>query len=158
MTADSAAPPTGAAPQAPRSYLYLEPGPLQQTGNPLDVAISGDAFFVVQGPNGPLYTRNGSFELGPGGELRTRGGGYPVAGAITVPPDAGTVTVGSDGTVVPTGRSSASSSWPVSTVLNPCAVSVPRSLPATLRELLPKIASGSNKDSGRGRTCNRSKK
>jgi flagellar basal body rod protein FlgG len=85
-----------------QSYLRLEPGPFQMTTNPLDLAISGDAFFVVEGPNGPLYTRNGSFELSPGGELRTRGGGYRVSGqggAITVPVDAGPVTVGADGTV-----------------------------------------------------------
>jgi flagellar basal-body rod protein FlgF len=96
------------ATQAPRSYLYLESGPLQQTNNPLDVAVSGDAFFVVQGPNGPLYTRNGSFELGPGGDLRTRGGGYSVSGqggAIAVPPDAANITIGTDGTVTANGNS-----------------------------------------------------
>ncbi len=84
------------------SYLYLEPGPLQQTNNPLDVAIHGDAFFVLQGPNGPLYTRNGSFERGPGGELQTRGGGYRVSsqgGGLSIPADAGNITMEPDGTI-----------------------------------------------------------
>jgi flagellar basal-body rod protein FlgF len=88
--------------QPPSSYLHLEPGALQQTNNPLDFAVSGSAFFVVEGPNGPLYTRNGSFELGPGGELRTRGGGYRVSGqggVLTVPPSASDIVVASDGTV-----------------------------------------------------------
>jgi flagellar basal-body rod protein FlgF len=88
------------------SFVYFEPGPLQQTNNPLDLAVSGNAFFVVEGPNGPMYTRNGSFEQGPGGELRTRGGGYRVSGeggAITIPPDAASLTVGSDGTITANG-------------------------------------------------------
>src|SRR4029077_17277827 len=92
--------------QLPRSYTYFEQGPLQHTHNPLDFAVSGDTFFVVEGPNGPLYTRNGSFELSPGGELQTRDGGYRVSGqggAITVPLDAGPITVGSDGTVTANG-------------------------------------------------------
>src|SRR5438270_814732 len=49
----------GAPSQSTRTYLYVEQGVLQQTGNPLDLAVSGDAFFVVEGPGGPLYTRNG---------------------------------------------------------------------------------------------------
>jgi flagellar basal-body rod protein FlgF len=89
------------------SYLYLDPGPLQQTNNSLDVAVHGDAFFVVQGPNGPLYTRNGSFELGPGNKLQTRGGGYPVAGSggnpISIPLDAGNLTIDADGTIYANG-------------------------------------------------------
>jgi flagellar basal-body rod protein FlgF len=98
--------PTATGSPAP-SFLYLDPGPIQQTNNPLDFALSGDAFFVVQGPNGPLYTRNGSFEIGPGGKLQTRGGGYVVNGtnnAITIPADAGSnVNVGSDGTITANG-------------------------------------------------------
>jgi flagellar basal body rod protein FlgG len=90
----------------PQSYTYFEQGPLQQTNNPLDFAVSGNTFFVVEGPNGPLYTRNGSFEVTPTGELRTRGGGYRVSGqggAITVPVDSGPIVVGSDGTITANG-------------------------------------------------------
>ena len=84
------------------SYTHFEPGPLERTQNPLDVAIVGDAFFVVDGPNGPLYTRNGGFELNASGQLQTRGGGYLVrgqGGPITMPANATQITVGSDGTI-----------------------------------------------------------
>jgi flagellar basal-body rod protein FlgF len=41
----------------------MEQGPIAMTGNPLDVALEGDGFFMVEGPNGPLYTRDGAFTL-----------------------------------------------------------------------------------------------
>jgi flagellar basal-body rod protein FlgF len=105
-SAGNTAPPPS-APSALGTYLHLESGPLQQTANPLDFAIDGSAFFVVEGPNGPLYTRNGAFELGPSGDLRTRGGGYAVTGdggAITVPLDTAAITVATDGTVTANGN------------------------------------------------------
>ena len=40
-------------------------GAVQATGNPLDVAIGGDGFLVVQSPNGERYTRNGAIQIGP---------------------------------------------------------------------------------------------
>jgi flagellar basal body rod protein FlgG len=92
--------------QPPSSYVRQEQGTLQQTNNPFDMAISGTPFFVVEGPNGPLYTRNGGFELGPGGTLQTRGGGYRVSGqggALTIPPEATTISVASDGTITANG-------------------------------------------------------
>jgi flagellar basal-body rod protein FlgF len=97
-------PPETASAQRPPSYQYFEPGAVQQTGNSLDLAVHGNAFFVVQGPNGPLYTRNGSFERGADGALQTRGGGYRVGG-ITLPNDGGTITVAPDGTVSANGAS-----------------------------------------------------
>ncbi|HVY58790.1 MAG TPA: flagellar basal-body rod protein FlgF [Xanthobacteraceae bacterium] len=54
-------------------------GPVEQTGNPLDVAIDGDAFLVVQTPNGERYTRNGALKLNSAGELVTSEG-YQVLG------------------------------------------------------------------------------
>ncbi len=77
-------------------------GELRQTGNPLDLALSGDGFFAIDTPRGTRYTRAGDFQLDAGGRIvnpdgftaRARGGG-----AITVPPGAGQVTVGADGTV-----------------------------------------------------------
>ena len=50
-------------------------GSLEQTGNPLDVAIEGKGFFVVNGPKGPLYTRNGNLKILASGELAS-GDGY----------------------------------------------------------------------------------
>jgi flagellar basal-body rod protein FlgF len=57
----------------------LSQGPIRQTGNPLDVAIDGEAFFVVRTPQGDRYTRNGSFQINPTGQLTTTEG-HPVLG------------------------------------------------------------------------------
>jgi len=54
-------------------------GLLEQTGNPLDLAISGNAYFVVQTPRGERYTRNGGFQINAAGELITTEG-YRVQG------------------------------------------------------------------------------
>ncbi len=43
------------------SWIDFSPGAIQHTGNPLDVAIDGKGYFVVQTPRGERYTRNGSF-------------------------------------------------------------------------------------------------
>jgi flagellar basal body rod protein FlgG len=78
------------------------PGQLQHTGRPLDVALRGDGFFVLEGPRGPVYTRNGVFELNGSGELRSmsgmavRGSG----GRITIPPDASQIIIRPDGSIV----------------------------------------------------------
>lgn len=98
----------GRAPGAsgPQSFTHYNSGPLEQTQNPLDVAIVGDAFFVVAGPNGPLYTRNGGFELNGAGQLQTRGGGYPLlgqSGPLRVPANSSQIVIGSDGTVAANG-------------------------------------------------------
>jgi flagellar basal body rod protein FlgG len=45
----------------------------------MDFALSGKGFFVVQGPTGPLYTRNGNFRMSPSGNVTTSDG-YPVLG------------------------------------------------------------------------------
>ena len=44
-------------------------GPVQTTGNPLDIAISGEGFFSVETPRGERYTRSGRFSLGPNGSV-----------------------------------------------------------------------------------------
>jgi flagellar basal-body rod protein FlgF len=54
-------------------------GPIQITGNPLDVALDGDAFLVVQSPRGERYTRNGALQINATGQLVTNEG-YPVLG------------------------------------------------------------------------------
>jgi flagellar basal-body rod protein FlgF len=84
-----------------RGFSNFQTGPVQHTGNPFDVALTGDGFFVVQGPQGPLYTRNGTFTLTNGGELRTQDGRQVLgtAGPITLPENAQEITVGRDGTI-----------------------------------------------------------
>lgn len=57
-----------------KQWTDFSQGVLAPTGNPLDVALSGKGFFVVNGPAGPLYTRNGSFQLSPSGQLTTSEG------------------------------------------------------------------------------------
>jgi len=52
--------------------LSMAQGALEQTGNPLDLAIEGQGFFMVQTPNGVRYTRDGSFHRAPNGQLVTR--------------------------------------------------------------------------------------
>src|SRR5262249_59917473 len=53
----------------------MSQGDIANTGNPLDVAIQGDGFFMVQGANGQtLYTRDGAFTLSSEGELQTSDG------------------------------------------------------------------------------------
>ena len=74
-------------------------GNLQQTSNPLDLAVLGQGFFEVQMPDGtPGYTRDGSFQVNAQGQLVTNSG-YTVNPGITIPPNAQSISVGSDGTV-----------------------------------------------------------
>jgi flagellar basal-body rod protein FlgF len=70
-----------------RKAVDFSEGSLQQTGNPLDLAIEGPGFFAVDTPRGMRLTRNGNFKLSPDGTLVT-GEGYAVlstAGPITIP-------------------------------------------------------------------------
>ena len=66
--------PTATMPTIQRQWTDFSAGEIQTTGNPLDVAISGNGFFAVDGPNGPLYTRNGSLQVLPSGDLAAAGG------------------------------------------------------------------------------------
>ncbi|GMU70970.1 MAG: flagellar basal-body rod protein FlgG [Burkholderiales bacterium] len=74
-------------------------GNLQQTGNPLDVAINGKGYLQITLPDGTsAYTRDGSLHLDNQGQLVTSSG-YAVSPAITIPSNAQSVTVGRDGVV-----------------------------------------------------------
>jgi flagellar basal-body rod protein FlgF len=61
------------------TWRNMNPGPVERTGNPLDIAINGDAFLTVQTPTGPRYTRNGSLQINSAGQLVTADG-YTVQG------------------------------------------------------------------------------
>jgi flagellar basal body rod protein FlgG len=76
-------------PVVERQWTDFSQGTIQPTGNPLDVAISGRGFLTVQGPGGPLYTRNGNLRISPGGELVTPEG-FPIQAA-----DGGTLKLAS---------------------------------------------------------------
>ncbi len=74
-------------------------GTLQLTGNPLDLAISGDGFFQIQHPDGSIaYTRDGAFKLSADGQIVTSDG-YYLDPAITIPSDATAISIGRDGTI-----------------------------------------------------------
>jgi flagellar basal-body rod protein FlgG len=76
----------------------FSPGELENTGNPLDIAIAGDGFLQVTMPNGDLrYTRDGSLMTNANGELVTSIG-YAIEPAISVPVDAVSVSIEKDGT------------------------------------------------------------
>lgn len=74
-------------------------GNLAQTGNSLDVAISGRGFFQVMLPDGTMgYTRDGNFKLSQQGELVTASG-YKLQPGITIPDGAQSITIGKDGVI-----------------------------------------------------------
>jgi len=64
-------------PMIQRHWTDFAQGTLESTNNPLDFGLAGKGFFAVQGPSGPLYTRNGSFQLSSSGTLNTKDG-YPL--------------------------------------------------------------------------------
>ena len=76
-------------------------GAFQQTGGPLDTAIDGDGFFVVQTQRGERYTRNGAFQLNNAGELVTSNGDRVLGegGPIVLQITDRDIVVTSDGTI-----------------------------------------------------------
>lgn len=83
------------------SFTDTSRGAIKLTGNPLDVAINGEAYFVVQTEQGDHYTRDGSFTLDSAGRLVT-GDGKPVmteSGVLNVPQREGDIAIGADGTI-----------------------------------------------------------
>jgi flagellar basal-body rod protein FlgF len=80
----------------------LSEGPLTSTGNPLDLALTGDGYFTIDTPDGPRYTRSGRFQLDADrkivnqlGQPVLSDGGQP----ITIPIDRNVITIAPDGTV-----------------------------------------------------------
>ena len=74
-------------------------GDFHQTENPLDLVIQGDGMFQITMPDGTLaYTRDGTFKLDGQGRMVTSDG-FPLEPQITIPPEATSISVGSDGTV-----------------------------------------------------------
>ena len=79
-------------PQTEGTYYSTNlPGTLIKTGNPTDLALGEEGFFVVVGPWGEGYTRDGRFILDKDGHLVSVAGNYPVmgnGGPIVVAPGA----------------------------------------------------------------------
>lgn len=83
-------------------YQITDPGSLQQTGNPLDVALTGDGFMGVQQANGEVaYTRDGNFQKLADGTLVTAAG-LPVmgqGGPIQIPADSTEIVIDEKGII-----------------------------------------------------------
>src|SRR5262245_48390758 len=83
------------------TWIDLSQGPLERTGNSLDIAINGKGYLAVQTPRGERYTRNGALQVNSNGELVTSEG-YQVlgeSGPITLQPKDRNITISEDGTV-----------------------------------------------------------
>ncbi len=102
---DTAGPAAGGA-AAAATDLDTTQGPLTTTSRPLDLALTGDAFFTIQTPNGPAYTRDGRFMLDSRSRLVTLQGQFVLGeqGPITLPATDFTVSaegeISSGGSVV----------------------------------------------------------
>jgi flagellar basal-body rod protein FlgG len=80
-------------------YRIAGQGNIMQTENPLDLAINGRGFLMVEQPNGDTaYTRAGSLQLSPDGDIVTADG-YIVQPGITIPADAVSISVNESGEV-----------------------------------------------------------
>jgi flagellar basal-body rod protein FlgF len=79
----------------------MSQGPIERTGNPLDIAVDGNAFLVVQTARGERYTRNGSLHINVTGQLVTSEGDAVIgkAGPITFQPNDRQVSISRDGTI-----------------------------------------------------------
>ena len=73
------------------TYTDFSPGTIRETGNAFDLALEGDGFFTVETPQGPAYTRQGTFAIDGQGILVTQNG-------LTVQGETGPLQVG-DGQV-----------------------------------------------------------
>jgi flagellar basal-body rod protein FlgF len=79
----------------------LSAGAVEKTGNPLDVAIDGNAFLVVQTARGERYTRNGSLQINATGQLVTSDGNPVIGdgGPINFQPTDKQISISGDGTI-----------------------------------------------------------
>lgn len=83
------------------TFHDLNQGPVQMTGNPLDISVDGNAFLTVQTPRGERYTRNGALQINAAGQLVTSEG-HQVLGAngpIVFQRDDSGISISPDGTI-----------------------------------------------------------
>lgn len=88
------------------TFLSRNTGPITPTGNPLDVAVKGDAWMAIDTPSGQVYTRDGRLAMAPDGALRTVTGHsiLDVGGSpLRLDPNAGPPTIAADGMITQRG-------------------------------------------------------
>lgn len=90
-----------------KDFLATHSGGLKQTGNDFDFAVKGDAWLMVEGPAGPMLTRDGRFTMTEVGELLTING-FPVLDAggapVQLDPLAGPPISSRDGALLQNGE------------------------------------------------------
>ena len=83
-------------------YRNLTDGGLVETSGPLDMALSGEGFFVIDTPQGERYTRNGNFKLDEEGQIVTSEG-HPLLDIngepIVIGPNESNIEVAKDGSM-----------------------------------------------------------
>jgi flagellar basal-body rod protein FlgF len=90
------------------NWIDFGQGMIKETGNPLNLALSGRGFLAADSPAGTLYTRNGALRLSTAGILQTADG-YPVRTTdppfrIQARPDGGPLQIQKDGSVLQDGQ------------------------------------------------------
>src|SRR3984893_5459485 len=109
FAADRSGQPMGSitlGPQIGLSQLDLTPGPIQETSNPLDLAIAGTGFFAVKAADGSKReNRDGGFHADVDGSLRARDGSavLDTNGQSVILPVGADVSVAADGTILASG-------------------------------------------------------
>jgi flagellar basal body rod protein FlgG len=90
IAAQGGGPAGGAEAEPSQGAFDFSQGTLVQTDRTLDVALYGKGFFVIESPEGPLYTRHGVFQTNPNGQVVDTMGRLVAgaAGPLIVPPDA----------------------------------------------------------------------
>ncbi len=88
------------------AHIKRVPGQVIRTGNPLDVAVQGDAWLAVQTPSGTVYTRDGRMQMTPDGQLQSIAG-HPIldvgGSPIEIDPNAGPPQIAGDGMITQNG-------------------------------------------------------
>jgi len=74
--------PSSTLPTIEKQWTDFSQGMVSETGNPLDIALTGNGFLAVNGPNGTLYTRAGNLKVLASGALATSDS-YPLQDIAT---------------------------------------------------------------------------
>ncbi|NLW86989.1 MAG: flagellar basal-body rod protein FlgG [Planctomycetes bacterium] len=88
----------GSGVRAAGTLKVFSPGEMDNTNRSLDIAIQGDGFLSVTGTDKTYYTRDGSLRIDAQGRLCTSSG-LPIEPVITIPSDARSITINSDGEI-----------------------------------------------------------